>query len=143
MIHALSVSSSKLKPLRLPVDTSAAPESLIPALYEGYHPVAPQLHRPNVVFFFLESWSWVKISPTITPFLFEVMERSLRPNVMLANGHRTTEGIFATLTSYQNPLGKSVAKTQLQDYTYDSIVDILNKDGRITSYNVCYTKLLR
>ncbi len=129
MIHALSVSSSKLKPLRLPVDTSAAPEELIPELYEGYQPVAAKLERPNVIFFFLESWSWVKISPTITPFLFEMMERSLHPNVMLANGHRTTEGIFATLTSYQNPLGKSVAKTQLQDYTYDSIIDILNKDG--------------
>jgi phosphoglycerol transferase MdoB-like AlkP superfamily enzyme len=48
---------------------------------------------------------------------------------MIASGHRTTEGMFATLASFQNPLGRSVAKTQLQNFNYNSIVEVLNKKG--------------
>jgi phosphoglycerol transferase MdoB-like AlkP superfamily enzyme len=48
---------------------------------------------------------------------------------MLANGHRTTEGLFCTLTSFPNPLGKSIAKTQLQSYHYDSLISLFNKKG--------------
>ena len=90
--------------------------------------------QPNVVFLFLESWSAKFLKSygykyQTTPFFDSILEQSLRSKMMIAGGHRTTEGMFATLVSFQNPLGKSVAKTQLQSYEYTSIIDLLNKQG--------------
>jgi len=129
MLRAVVSSKAQLKPLRLPKYGAHDKNSSLLKLYDGYVPVEKKLEKPNIVFLFLESWSYVKLSPQVTPFLFEIMDKSVRANAMLANGHRTTEGIFATLTSFQNPLGKSVAKNQLQDFDYESIIDLLNSDG--------------
>lgn len=90
--------------------------------------------KPNVVFFFLEGWSAKFMSAygypkKTTPVFDSILEKSLHSRFMIANGRRTTEGIFATLVSYQNPLGKSVAKTQLQNYNYDSIIYKFNEEG--------------
>ena len=89
---------------------------------------------PNVVFFFLESWSGQNMQPygyagQTTPFYDGILAKSLRPKAAIAGGHRTTEGMFATLVSYQNPLGRSVAKTQLQNYRYRSVIDLFNQYG--------------
>jgi len=96
--------------------------------------LSTHLNKPNVVFLFLESWSAINLKSygfkhTTTPYFEQLLKRSIRPKGMLAGGHRTTEGLFTTLTSYPNPLGRSVAKTNLQDYSYTSIIDILNNDG--------------
>jgi len=96
------------------------------------------LKKPNVVFFFLESWSGINMksygyNKEVTPFFDSILSKSIRPKAMIAGGHRTTEGIFATLTSLQNPLGKSVAKTQLQDLHYISIVKLLSDKLKYTS----------
>ena len=90
--------------------------------------------RPNVIFFFLESWSGEYMQPygyrvETTPFYDSILPRALRPKAAIAGGHRTTEGMFAALVSYQNPLGRSVAKTQLQNFTYRSVVDLFNDHG--------------
>jgi len=90
--------------------------------------------KPNIVFLFLESWSLKYVTPQITPNYYRLLKQSIHPKYMIASGHRTTEGIFATLVSFQNPLGKSVAKTQLQNYSYTSIIDILNKKGYNSSF---------
>ena len=37
--------------------------------------------------------------------------------------------MFATLVSYQNPLGQSIAKTQLQNFRYRSVIDLFNEHG--------------
>jgi len=95
----------------------------------------PQIKtKPNVVLFFLEGWSAKFMSAygfegKTTPVYDSLLENSLHSRFMIANGRRTTEGIFATLTSYQNPLGKSIAKTQLQNFEYDSIIYELTKNG--------------
>jgi len=94
----------------------------------------PLLNKPNVVFFFLESWSAVNMksygfSKVTTPFYDSILKKSIHPKAMMAGGHRTTEGMFSVLTSYQNPLGKSIAKTQLQGFKYSSIIKTLNKRG--------------
>lgn len=95
----------------------------------------PQIKtKPNIVLFFLEGWSAKFMSAygfegKTTPVYDSLLEKSLRSRFMIANGRRTTEGIFATLTSYQNPLGKSIAKTQLQNFEYDSIIYELTKNG--------------
>ena len=130
MLTAVLASRAHLTPVRLPGDR----DSNVSRLYEGYRAVAPVLNRPNVVFFFLESWSMINLSAKTTPFLYEIMQKSIRVEGMMANGHRTTEGIFAALTSFQNPLGKSVAKNQLQDFEYESIIDFLNHKGYRSSF---------
>ena len=97
-------------------------------------PLNQHLNKPNVVFLFLESWSAIYLKSygfkhNTTPYFEQLLKKSIRPKGMLAGGHRTTEGLFTTLTSYQNPLGRSVAESNLQDYQYNSIIDVLNKDG--------------
>ncbi len=96
------------------------------------------IHRaktyPNVVLFFLEGWSAVHMKPygypkSTTPFFDSLLNHALWPRAAIAGGRRTTEGIFTTLTSLQNPLGQTIANTQLQDYPYDSLIDIFNRTG--------------
>jgi phosphoglycerol transferase MdoB-like AlkP superfamily enzyme len=130
MLTAVLASRAHLTPVRLPGDS----DNNVSSLYQGYTPVQAKLERPNIVFFFLESWSMVNLSAQSTPFLYEIMQKSISVDGMMANGHRTTEGIFAALTSFQNPLGKSVAKNQLQDFEYESIIDLLNHDGYRSSF---------
>ncbi len=130
MITAIMADRAHLKPINLP----KTEKNSISSLYLGYKKVDKKLDRPNVVFLFLESWSRVNLSKKTTPFLFEIMKKSITPEVMIANGHRTTEGIFATLVSFENPLGKTVAKNQLQDFEYDSVIDVLNRDGYESSF---------
>ena len=124
MITAIMASKTHLKAIKLPKS-----DQEISALYKGYTPYQAKLERPNIVFFFLESWSMVNLSQKTTPFLYEIMNKSISVKAMIANGHRTTEGIFATLSSFQNPLGKSIAKNQLQDFEYESVIELLNNDG--------------
>lgn len=91
---------------------------------------APQ--ATNVVFLFLESWNANNMQPygyarQTTPFFDSILQKSLRPKAGIAGGIRTTEGMFSILASYQNPLGASVAKTQLQDHPYKTIVHLLTE----------------
>lgn len=134
-IYALANKSKKLKPLKLPTVSN---EDITRSFKELYNDeitnTEAKLNRPNIVFFFLESWSAVNLKSygyekSTTPFFDEILKKSIRPKAMIAGGHRTTEGIFSTLSSFQNPLGRSIAKTQLQDNSYVSIIDILVKDG--------------
>ncbi len=95
--------------------------------------------KPNIVFFFLESWSGALLKSyggkfETTPNYDRLLKKSLRTRFMIASGHRTTEGMFATLVSFPNPLGKSVAKTQLQNYHYKSIIDILDSLGYSSAF---------
>jgi len=126
---------SKLKPIKLPKIENKLIEENMKALYgSSYTPYETNLNKPNVIFFFLESWSGIYLksygfNKTTTPFFESILKNSIRPKAMIAGGHRTTEGIFCTLCSFQNPLGNSIAKTKLQDFKYNSIIDIFNKYG--------------
>jgi len=71
---------------------------------------------------------------TTTPNFDALLQKSIHPTLMIAGGHRTTEGMFTTLASLQNPLGKSVAKTQLQSFKYSSIIDTLNEEGYSSAF---------
>ncbi|MDG6881015.1 phosphoglycerol transferase I [Phocoenobacter uteri] len=105
----------------------------VKSLYSASQTLAiPHLEKPNVVFFFLESWGGAFLKDyggeyDTTPKFSEILKKSIRPKAMMANGHRTVEGIFSTLTSFQNPLGNSVARTSLQSFEYTSFVDLLKK----------------
>ncbi|WP_345969861.1 LTA synthase family protein [Sulfurimonas sp. HSL1-6] len=103
-------------------------------IYDDGRTVTGMNATPNVIFFFLEGWSGVNMQPyghalQTTPFFDSILPRSLRPKAAIAGGHRTTEGMFTTLVSYQNPLARSVAKTQLQNFRYRSVIDLFNARG--------------
>ena len=134
-IYTLANKSKKLKSVKLPYMNDKDINKNIQKLYASeYKKYKTPLRKPNIIFFFLESWSGVNLKSygypkTTTPFFDSILEKSIRPTAMIAGGHRTTEGMFSSLSSYQNPLGRTVAKTQLQDLKYSSIVDILNANG--------------
>ncbi len=96
--------------------------------------------RPrNVIMILLESWSGAFQQPygydkQTTPFFDGLRRRSLTTLATTAGGHRTTEGIFATMCSWQNPLGQTVAQSQLQDYPYHCLPEILNKQNYHTAF---------
>ena len=106
----------------------------IASSYANSRIVSSKSQRPNVIFFFLESWSGADIKSygnktQTTPFLDDILTKSLRPKAAIAGGHRTTEGMFATLASYQNPLGRTIANTQLENYQYRTVIDLFNQHG--------------
>lgn len=134
-LYALLNKSKKLKPINLILPNEININENIKSLYSKNQKVFKNtLNKPNIVILFMESWSASTLnsygySIKTTPFFDDILKKSIRPKAMIAGGHRTTEGIFSTLASYQNPLGKTIAKTQLQDFKYTSFIDILNKDG--------------
>lgn len=96
-------------------------------------------NKPNVVLLFLESWSAKYMQSygyrhSTTPYFDTILNKSVRPRVMVAGGHRTSEGLFSALSSKQNPLGTTVAKTYLQNSNHSSIIKYLNKIGYSSAF---------
>lgn len=102
-------------------------------------PPASRVDGANVVVILLEGWSASQIhsygaAETTTPFFDEWRARSFTSREMLAGGHRTTEGMFATFCSAQNPLGATIAQSQLQNYAYDCLPKLLREKGYHTAF---------
>ena len=137
IIYSLANKKKQLQPLKLPnLDEETIKLSLDEIYQENDTNITFPIikSKPNIVFLFLESWSATLIKPyggkyDTTPFFNQLLQKSIRPTIMIAGGHRTTEGMFAVISSWQNPLGKSVAKTQLQNFKYPSIVNEFNHIG--------------
>lgn len=136
IVYTLANKGKKLEPIKLPKIGQNDIQLAMQTIYKPVEPIATPIlnNKPNIVMLFMESWSAKFMSaygyqyPT-TPYFDKLLEKSIRPRGMVAGGHRTTEGIFTALTSFQNPLGQTIAKTQLQNYKYDSIIYLLNKAG--------------
>lgn len=142
IIYSLVQKKKKLSKLQIPGVDEKTLHTSIKQIYK-HENVSVNLPiiktKPNIVFFFSEGWSAKFMNPygfekITTPVYDSILKKSIHPRFMIANGRRTTEGIFATLTSYQNPLGKTIAKTQLQNYKYDSIIEELTKKGYQTAF---------
>jgi phosphoglycerol transferase MdoB-like AlkP superfamily enzyme len=69
-----------------------------------------------------------------TPFFSELKEKSLTPLGVIAGGLRTTEGIYATFCSQQNPLGQTIAQSSLQNNRYHCLPEILKQAGWHTAF---------
>lgn len=125
-----------------PVIGSAEAEDyeLVTRLYPTSEPVAlPSPSRKNVIIVFLESWSAAHMasyfgSDAVTPHFDQFREAGISSWITLAGGSRTTEGLFATLCSAQNPLGGTIAQTQLQNYDYDCLPEFLGANGYISAF---------
>lgn len=115
--------------------------ALVKQMFQDYHaaPPAKPLAPPNVVVVLLESWSGAYMKPygyhiESTPFFDQLRMKSLSVRAMFSGGHRTTEGLFATMCSGQNPLGETVAQTQLQDYDYHCLPRMMRDRGYYTAF---------
>ena len=86
----------------------------------------------NIVFLFLEGWASNNIKSygyarDTAPFFDSIRAKSITTDLMFAGGLRTTEGMFASLCSMQNPLGQTIANSSLQDNNYLCLPEILSK----------------
>lgn len=95
----------------------------------GIHKPAQDL-KTNVIFIFLESWS----TAFEWPHFEEFQKKGLSVELMLAGGHRTTEGLFATMCSFPNPLGKGIMFTQLENFQYRCLPELLKEKGYHTAF---------
>jgi len=131
--------------VKLPGDVDV--EAVMRSLYAGSAavtasseslPAAPK-KKYNLIFILMEGWPADEMSaygfekPT-TPFFASIKETSLAPLGVISGGVRTTEGIYATFCSQQNPLGETVAQTSLQNNQYECLPAILKKHGWHTAF---------
>ncbi len=95
--------------------------------------------QPNLVVILLEGWAAVGMasyghSRSTTPFFDRLRANALTTDDMIAGGHRTTEGMFSTFCSSQNPLGNTIANSHLQDFHYDCLPEMLRTRGWATAF---------
>ncbi|WII71169.1 LTA synthase family protein [Bdellovibrio sp. 22V] len=93
----------------------------------------------NIVIVFLEGWmgSYVdkKVGDELVlPFFSTLRKESLHVDVMLAGGHRTSEGIFATLCSLPNPPGKSIMFSEIENKDFPCVPQFLTQKGYSSAF---------
>ncbi|HEY0633879.1 MAG TPA: LTA synthase family protein, partial [Gammaproteobacteria bacterium] len=98
-----------------------------------------QRPKANVIFVLLESWSGAYMhsygyEQLVTPHFDQLRREGITSRAMMTGGHRTTEGMFATFCSLQNPLGQTVAQSQLQNYDYQCLPRIAREEGYHTAF---------
>lgn len=104
--------------LRIPAPTMPNADAELAKLYPPPTVTERMTNRANVVVILLEGWAAKYMRSYFgqhdsTPFFDSLRERSLSSDVLLADGNRTSMGMFAIFCSYQNPLGQAVSKTRL------------------------------
>ena len=121
-----------------PTELSFEPVSLKPLYETDAAKYQDDVQQYNVVFVLLESWSTERQlyqqTPSVTPNFDQIQKKSLSSDRMIAGGHRTTEGMYASFCSAINPLGKSIAKTQLQMHSYQCLPQLLRDKGWDTAF---------
>ena len=126
-----------------PLFSTPPSEQQLALLHQMYRTPLPKIEGPprqkNVVMILLESWSGAYMAPyghdvVTTPNFDRLRLEGLTTRVMMAGGSRTTEGMFATFCSAQNPLGQTVAQSQLQSYNYDCLPELLRNGGWHTAF---------
>jgi phosphoglycerol transferase MdoB-like AlkP superfamily enzyme len=134
-----SVRGRELKVPELPFTVSDANKEIFNFYKNIKQADTSPLNKKNVVFVLLEGWSAANVSlyndkETTTPNFDSLAKEAFTSNLMFAEGHRTTEGIFSIFCSYPNPLGKTVAQTQLQDFNYLCLPEILKQHSWTTAF---------
>lgn len=121
------------------IDTAKTLKSLYPTIPAKTAVSDENIKKYNLIFILMEGWpadgmSAYGYEATTTPFFASLKERSLSPLGAIAGGVRTTEGIYTTFCSQQNPLGKTVAQSSLQNNTYECLPDMLKQLGWHTAF---------
>ncbi len=97
------------------------------------------IQEHNIIIVFLESWQAAQMKSyggkhNTTPYFDHLRTNAISPDYVYAGGYRTTEGLFSTLCSFQNPLGNTVAQSQLQSFDYLCLPHILKNNGWETAF---------
>lgn len=128
-------------PVKVPetMDVKAMMHELYPLLPDQHASVTGEVKNHNIVFILLEGWPAELMKSygydfAVTPFFDSLVEKSLAPLGVIAGGTRTTEGMFTTFCSQQNPLGGTVAQTSLQNFKYECLPHILREQGWHTAF---------
>jgi|GEM_PF-641703 len=135
-----SLSSKELHPVPINFPDNAHTRAIVRSLYpQGAAAGAGAPRDYNVIVVLLESWptAYMKsygYDKDVTPHFDALRKVSLTTRGMLAGGHRTTEGMFATFCSEQNPLGATVAQTPLENFNYTCLPDLLRRHGYATAF---------
>lgn len=135
-----SVMHDEVRPIKLSIDSDIDTVAIFDKLYADSSQEPQREFKPyNIILILLESWPAVFMGSygyerNMTPYFDALRSLSLTTYVMLAGGHRTTEGMFATLCSVQNPLGQSVAQSQLQNFEYLCLPHLLRAKGYSTAF---------
>lgn len=148
VVYGALNSAKEVRPLKVQLP----PDLDVEAALRGLYPQHPASRRHagitnqdadikpyNLVFIFLEGWPAEAMASygyglTTTPFFDSLLEKSLVPLGVIAGGVRTTEGLFVTLCSQQNPLGETVAQSSLQNFNYQCLPHILRENGWHTAF---------
>lgn len=93
----------------------------------------------NIVIVFLEGWSGVLTDMKdqgvpLVPFFTEFRKQALHVDLMVAGGHRTTEGVFATMCSMINPLGKSIMYSEVETKPFVCLPHLLAQKGYSSAF---------
>ncbi|MDQ6989046.1 MAG: sulfatase-like hydrolase/transferase [Mariprofundaceae bacterium] len=99
------------------------------------------LAAKNIVLLFLESWNaaWMRsynpsFAHDVTPHFDQFRQQAISADLTLAGGHRTVEGVFTTMCSFQNPLGSSIAHSALLNLDYLCLPELLQQQGYQTVF---------
>ena len=148
IVYGVLNSSKEVRPVKVEVPDGIDVEVAMRQLYPQ-HPAkkmgsgeinqGDKVQPYNLVFLFLEGWPAELMASSgydlvTTPFFDSLVEKSLAPTGVIAGGTRTTEGLFVTLCSQQNPLGATVAQSSLQNFEYECLPHILKDRGWHTAF---------
>ncbi len=135
-----SFTRDRLQLPSLPTQDANNTEQLFSSLYSKVSDTQVHDFTPyNIIMILLESWPAAYMqsygaSEDTTPYFDALRKESLTTYAMLAGGHRTTEGMFATLCSAQNPLGQTIAQSALENYGYHCLPHVLRDSGYSTAF---------
>ena len=116
-----------------PDETAQQLNDLYPTLAGTQDKQLPVLK--NIILIFLESWSeQARLKNSATPNFNKLRDQAITAQVLVSGGRRTTEGMFTTLCSWQNPLGQSVARSQLENNNYLCLPELLGSQGYTSSF---------
>lgn len=139
VIHS-AISAKKIRPPQIASIDPAERQQRLKDLYpEPPAASGGQVTPVNVVWLFLESWPAELMKSggypeEVTPFYDSLAGKSLTAAAMMAGGHRTVEGVFASLCSFVNPMGVSLASPQMLSLDYRCIPQILKDQGWSTAF---------
>ena len=135
------INKDQIKPVAIKLPEGLDVEATLRTMYpeNKVSTTSKPVWKPNIIFIFLESWPAMYMKSygydkETTPFFDSLRQKSLTTLEMIAGGHRTTEGMFASLCSAQNPLGQTIAQSQLQNYQYRCLPHILRDEGYQTAF---------
>jgi phosphoglycerol transferase MdoB-like AlkP superfamily enzyme len=141
VIYGILNSSKEVQRLRVSLPEGVSVNDTMKELYPAisFDATGEKEKKYNLIFVFMEGWPAEVMASygydqKITPFFDSIVEKSLAPLGIIAGGRRTTEGLFTTLCSQQNPLGETVAQSSLQNFTYICLPEILKNKGWSTAF---------